>query len=232
LQWAPTIVERNGKYYFYFSGNNPKEGRITIGAAVADSPEGPFTAQPTAMIHNTERLTAIEAIDPMAFHDPQTGKYYLYWGNGRALFAELNDDMVSINWDTAGEFFRLQDYFEAPFIIFRNGLYHMTWSIDDTRNPTYRVGYATASTAIGPWTSHGIILHKDDSKGILGTGHQSIIRVPNTDDWYMAYHRFGIPNGDGKHRQTTIDRVTFNTNNGLMNAVTPTLESVKAHTIG
>ena len=42
--WAPTIIERDGKYYFYFSGHNAALNRKTIGVAVADSPEGPFTA--------------------------------------------------------------------------------------------------------------------------------------------------------------------------------------------
>lgn len=54
-----------------------------------------------------------------------------------------------------------------------------------------------------------MILQKDPSQGILGTGHSSIVNVPGTDDWYIAYHRFGMPGGDGTHRETTIDRLTF-----------------------
>ena len=80
--WAPTIIERGGKYYFYFSGHNAALNRKTIGVAVADSPTGPFTAQPQAMILNNEAVTSGQAIDPAAFHDPVSGKYYLYWGNG------------------------------------------------------------------------------------------------------------------------------------------------------
>jgi hypothetical protein len=34
------------------------------------------------MILNNESLTSGQAIDPGAFLDPKTGKYYLYWGNG------------------------------------------------------------------------------------------------------------------------------------------------------
>jgi beta-xylosidase len=167
----------------------------------------------------------------MAFHDPNTNKYYLFWGNGRALYAELNEDMVSINWDTLAEAKGLVDYFEAPFIVERNDMYHMTWSIDDTRNENYRVGYATAPSVNGPWTSHGIILSKNPDQGILGTGHQSIIRVPGTDEWYMAYHRFAIPDGDGKHRETTIDRLYFNADTGLIEPIIPTLQSVPAREV-
>ncbi len=71
--WAPTIIERDGKYWFYFSGHNPTYDRKTIGVAVADSPEGPFTAQPTAMITNGEAVTSGQAIDPAAFRDRRPG---------------------------------------------------------------------------------------------------------------------------------------------------------------
>ena len=67
-----------------------------------------------------------------------------------------------------------------------------------------------AASVNGPWTYRGVILSKDASQGILGTGHSSIIQVPGTDDWYIAYHRLGIPGGDGTHRETTIDRLYFN----------------------
>ncbi|RYO79360.1 hypothetical protein DL766_008218 [Monosporascus sp. MC13-8B] len=229
--WAPTIIERNGKYYFYHSGHSSADDSIAIGAAVADSPEGPFAAQPTPMIRNAERLTATVAIDPAVFRDPATGRHLLYWGNGRALHAELGDDMVSVDWDTLGEGAGLDDYFEAPFVVHRRGLYHMTWSIDDTRSEDYRVGYATAANATGPWASHGIILRKDPALGILGTGHQSIINVPGTDDWYIAYHRFAIPDGDGSHRVTAIDRLTFDPDTGLIQPVRPTLGNVEPQPI-
>ena len=82
----------------------------------------------------------------------------------------------------------------------------------------------------GPWTYRGVILQKDLSLGIKGTGHSSIINVPGTDDWYIAYHRFAMPGGDGNHRETTIDKLEFGAD-GLMKAVVPTLESVAPQTI-
>ena len=51
-------------------------------------------------------------------------------------------------------------------------------------------------------------------------------RCPGTDDWYIAYHRFGMPGGDGTHRETTIDRLSFAAD-GTMAKVVPTLTSVK-----
>jgi hypothetical protein len=229
--WAPTITERDGKYYFYHSGENPTYNHKTIGVAVADSPEGPFTAQPTAMITNTESVKTNQAIDPAAFKDPVTGKYYLFWGNGVPLYAELADDMVSLKSGSTRVISGLTDLREGLFVNYREGLYHLTYSIDDTGSENYRVGYATATSIDGPWTYHGLVLEKRPELGILATGHNSIVNVPGTDDWYMAYHRFMIPDGDGTHRETTIDRVYFDKETGLMKPVVPTLESVPAQTI-
>ena len=228
--WAPTIIERDGKYYFYFSGHNPTYNRKTIGVAVADSPMGPFVAQPTAMILNNEAVTSGQAIDPAAFHDPVSGKWYLGWGNGSPVLAELNDDMISIKAGTYQRINGLTNFREGVFFNYRDGLYHLTYAIDDTGSENYRVGYATATSMTGPWTYRGVILQKDLSLGIKGPGHSSIINVPGTDDWYIAYHRFAIPGGDGTHRETTIDKLEFGAD-GLMKPVVPTLESVAPQTI-
>ncbi|WP_161490311.1 family 43 glycosylhydrolase [Agromyces aureus] len=228
--WAPTIIERDGRYFFYFSGHNASLNRKTIGVAVADSPEGPFTAQPTAMILNNEAVTSGQAIDPAAFHDPVTGRYYLYWGNGSPVFAELSDTMTSLKSGTISAMSGLTSYREGSFMNYRDGIYHLTYAIDDTGSENYRVGYATSTSATGPWTYRGVILQKDLSLGIKGTGHSSIINVPGTDDWYIAYHRFAMPNGDGTHRETTIDKLTIGAD-GLFQTVQPTLTSVAPHPI-
>ncbi|KAM0351004.1 hypothetical protein ACHAPU_002782 [Fusarium lateritium] len=208
--WAPTFAARHGKYYFYHSGNNPsvEDGHKSIGAAVADHPEGPWKAQSKAMIAGTkdEPIVSNQAIDPAAFEDPESGKWYLYWGNGVPIVAELNDDMISLKAGTWHKISGLED--------FREGLFN------------YRVGYATADNPLGPWTYRGVILEKDVSLGILGTGHSSIINIPGTDEWYIAYHRFHIPDGGGYRRETTIDVLPIDKDTGLFSKVKPTLESV------
>ncbi|KAF5027507.1 hypothetical protein F66182_378 [Fusarium sp. NRRL 66182] len=229
--WAPTFAARDGKYYFYHSGNNPsvREGHKSIGVAVADHPEGPYKAQPEALIKGTEdeEVVSTQSIDPAAFQDPETGKWYLYWGSGLpAVVAELNDDMVSLKPGTWRELEGLDNFREGLFVNYRDGTYHLTYSIDDTRSEDYRVGYATASNPLGPWTYHGVILRKDPSLGILGTGHNSVLNIPGTDDWYIVYHRFQIPNGGGFRREVTIDKLLVDKDTGLFQPVKPTLESV------
>ncbi|MEU1511737.1 family 43 glycosylhydrolase [Streptomyces sp. NPDC005811] len=214
--WAPTIAEKNGKYYFYFCAD------ANIGVAVSDSPTGPFKDALGAPLLKAGQLSG-QMIDPAVFTDDD-GQSYLYWGNGHAYVAPLNADMTSI--DTA----QIKDitpsgYNEGSFVVKRKGTYYFMWSENDTRDENYRVAYATGSSPTGPWTKRGVILEKDASQGILGTGHHSVVQVPGTDDWYIAYHRFAIPGGDGTHRETTIDRMEFDAD-GLIEKVVPTLTSI------
>jgi beta-xylosidase len=219
--WAPTIAQHNGKYYFYFCAE------AKIGVAVGDSPTGPFTDSGKPLI--AKNPGGGQAIDPAVFID-HTGKPYLYWGNGNAYVVPLNDDMVSYDPAKITPITGLNDFREGMFMVERRGTYYLSWSIDDTRSEDYRVGYATAPSPTGPFTNHGLILSKDTKLGIKGTGHSSMLQVPGTDDWYIAYHRFGIPGGDGTHRETTIDKLTFN-RDGTIAPVVPTLESVKPERI-
>ncbi|WP_436521173.1 family 43 glycosylhydrolase [Actinoplanes sp. HUAS TT8] len=227
--WAPTIASRGGKYYFYFSGglasgNTAKQ----LGVAVADNPAGPFTdalGKPLVAAGNYSG----QMIDSAVFTDDD-GKSYLYWGNGNSYQVPLNDDMVSFD-PALVKTYHPAGYNEGSFVIKRNGTYYFMWSENDTRSADYRVAYATGSSPTGPWSDRiGVILSKDTSLGILGTGHHSVVRAPNSDDWYVAYHRFAMPGGDGTHRETTIDRLTFDAT-GRINPVVPTLESVDPVTV-
>ncbi|GAQ65099.1 family 43 glycosylhydrolase [Streptomyces scabiei] len=219
--WAPAMEERNGKYYFYFCAD------ANIGVAVSDSPTGPFKDALGKPLLKAGTLPG-QMIDPAVFTDDD-GKSYLYWGNGRAYVVPLNDDMVS--FDSA----KISDitpsgYNEGTFVIKRKGTYYFMWSENDTRDENYRVAYATGSSPTGPWTKRGVILEKDLSLGVKGPGHHSVVHVPGTDDWYIAYHRFAIPGGDGTHRETTIDKLEFDAD-GLLKKVVPTLESIDPVTI-
>ncbi|MFI2433721.1 family 43 glycosylhydrolase [Streptomyces sp. NPDC018693] len=221
--WAPAIAERDGKYYFYFCAEQQ------IGVAVADSPAGPFKdALGRPLVAKGGSLSG-QMIDPAVFTDDD-GQAYLYWGNGRGYVVPLNDDMVSYDASRIEEI-TPDDFREGSFVIKRNGTYYFMWSEDDTRSENYHVAYATGPSPLGPWTKRGTILSKRPEYGILATGHHSVVNAPGTDDWYVVYHRFalngpGRPGGDGMHRETTIDRMTFAAD-GTIEPVVPTLESIR-----
>jgi glycosyl hydrolase family 43/aBig family protein/concanavalin A-like lectin/glucanase superfamily protein len=218
--WAPTATEKNGKYYFYFSAQQ------SIGVAVSDSPLGPFVDSGKPFVDKAN-YQGRQQIDPAVFTDDD-GKSYLYWGNGAAYVVPLNADMVSYDQAKVKQINGLTDFREGMFMTKRNGMYHLTWSIDDTGSENYRVGYAVVSDPLATTVQNkGVILSKRPELGILGTGHHSIVQVPETGEWYIAYHRFGIPGGDGTHRETTIDKLVFGAD-GTITPVVPTLESVPA----
>lgn len=216
--WAPAAIEKNGKYYVYFCAD------AKIGVAVADSPTGPFRdaiGKPLVAANPDGG----QAIDPAVFTDDD-GQSYLYWGNGNAYVVPLNADMTSFDPAKVKRLTGLTGFREGLFVHKRQGTYYLSWSIDDTRSENYRVGYATMTSPLGAGlVNRGEILTKDPSLGILGTGHHSVVQVPGTDDWYIAYHRFAIPGGDGTHREVTIDRLLHNAD-GTIAPVVPTLESV------
>ncbi|MEU5276962.1 family 43 glycosylhydrolase [Streptomyces asoensis] len=219
--WAPTIAEKNGKYYFYYCAD------ANIGVAVSDSPTGPFKDALGKPLLKAGQYSG-QMIDPAVFTDDD-GRSYLYWGNGHAYVVPLGDDMVSFDAAQVTDI-TPSGYNEGSFVVKRRGTYYFMWSENDTRDENYRVAYATGPSPTGPWTKRGVILEKDLSLGIKGTGHHSVVQVPGTDDWYIAYHRFAIPGGDGTHRETTVDRMEFDAD-GLIEKVVPTLTSIDPVTV-
>jgi arabinoxylan arabinofuranohydrolase len=220
--WAPCIIEKKikGKYkYFYYFSAAQK-----IGVAVADEPTGPFVDSGKALIDfRPEGVKGGQEIDPDVFTDPKTGKSYLYWGNGYMAAAELNEDMVSIKKNTLKVMTPDSSFREAIYVFFRKGLYYFLWSEDDTRSENYRVRYATSTSPMGPLNipKDNLILVKDPSQGIYGTGHNSVLQIPGKDEWYMVYHRFSKPNGilmgdpAGFHREVAMDRMEFNADGSI-----------------
>ncbi|MDP9794388.1 beta-xylosidase [Catenuloplanes nepalensis] len=199
--WAPAAIEKNGRYYLYFCAEK------AIGVAVADSPAGPFRDALGKPLIAADAYPH-QMIDPMVLTDGD-GRSYLYWGQGASYQVPLHDDMVSFDPDQV-RVYTPEGYNEASFVIERDGVYYLMWSENDTRSADYRVAYAVSGHPLGPWSDRrGVILAKDEARGILGTGHHSVARAPGTDDWYIAYHRFAIPGGDGTHRETAIDRLHF-----------------------
>lgn len=242
--WAPCIIEKkvNGqwKYFFYYSGHNPKNNRKAIGVAVANHPAGPFTDLGHPLVNQLPKgVRGGQQIDVDVFHDPVSGNDYLYWGNGYMAGAKLGADMMSIDTTTVTVMTpqggSLQDYAyrEAPYVFYRNGLYYFLWSVDDTGSPNYHVAYGTSSSPLGPIrvASQPVVLIQDPANGIFGPAHNSVLQLPGKDEWYMVYHRINAnyldrDRGPGFHRQVCIDQMFFNPD-GTIQPVKPTNTGVK-----
>ena len=233
--WAPCIEEKKidgkYKYFFYYSANPTTNKGKQIGVAVADSPTGPFTDLGKPIITSSPTGRG-QQIDVDVFTDPVSGKSYLYWGNGYMAGAELNDDMLSIKEETTvvltpkGGTLQTYAYREAPYVIYRKGIYYFFWSVDDTGSPNYHVVYGTAQSPLGPIevAKEPIVLIQNPKEEIYGPAHNSILQVPGKDKWDIVYHRINknhLNDGPGWHREVCIDRMEFNPD-GTIKQVIPT----------
>ncbi|SNR44746.1 family 43 glycosylhydrolase [Flavobacterium sp. ov086] len=232
--WAPCIVEKkiNGKYkYFYYFTAAQK-----VGVASSDNPTGPFKDSGKALINTRpEGVKDGQEIDPDVFTDPKTGKSYLYWGNGYMAVAELNADMISIK-NGSTKVIKVDNTFrEGTYVIYRKGTYYFLWSEDDTRSPNYKVRYGISKSPLGPIEipENNIVIQGIPNQGIYATGHNSVLQIPNKDEWYITYHRFSYPTGikmgdaAGFHREVCIDKLEFNPD-GTIKQVIPTHTGINA----
>ncbi|GAA4306859.1 hypothetical protein GCM10023163_32230 [Aestuariibaculum suncheonense] len=236
--WAPAIIEKkinnNYQYFYYFSGN---AGTKQIGVAVAEDPLGPFIDSGTPLISALPSgVNSGQLIDGDVFEDPVSGKNYFYYGNGFMAVAELNEDMMSIKPNSSqvitpvGGNLTTYAYREGAYVFYREGLYYFLWSVDDTGSANYHVAYGTSTSPLGPITvaEQPIVIRQDASNRIYGTGHNSILQIPDRDEWYIVYHRINadyLNTDPGIHREICIDRLYFN-EDGSINEVSPTRRGI------
>ncbi len=249
--WAPAIEAKDGKYYFYYCGRVASqytslygEGKA-IGVAYASSPNGPYTALDAPILYPKMLESANigfsgQVIDPSVFTDDD-GSSYLLFGNGSAAVVKLNKNMTSVDKSTFRLLTGLDGFRESVAVFKRNGIYYYTWSCDDTGSENYCVNWGYSKSIDGDIKSKGTFLSKNADIGILGTGHQSILYIPESDKCFIAYHRFYTPLSQvgsdfGCNRETCIDEVTFK--KGLstlipdsINSVSPTYEGTGAFDI-
>jgi tRNA U34 5-methylaminomethyl-2-thiouridine-forming methyltransferase MnmC len=196
--WAPAVVFRNNKYYFYYTAETK------IGVAVGNTPIGPFTDIGTPLI-GTDPYTD-DIIDANVFVDDDGQAYIYYGGSGksRMVVRKLNSDMVTLA--TGPTDITPPNYTEGPYMVKRKGIYYMMYSNGAWFNDTYNVQYSTSNSPMGPWTYRGKVLSSNSED--KGPGHHGVLKMGNCDEYYIIYHRY--ENGSSGDRKIAIDRMYFN----------------------
>jgi beta-xylosidase len=234
--WAPAIVKKDNQYFLFFSANDiqskQRNGQADdtlggIGIAVADNPAGPFKDFLGKPLINKFYNNA-QPIDQYVFKD-KDGQYYIFYGGwGRCNVGKLNENftgLIPFSDSMLVKEITPKGYVEGPTMFIRNGKYYLMWSEGGWTNGTYKVAYAVSDNVLGPFERKATILEAD--KGVAtGAGHHSVINIPNTDEWYIVYHRRPIPNLGRDHRVVCIDRLFFDADGGIKN-VKMTFEGVK-----
>lgn len=208
--WAPSIIEKEGKYYLYFSINNIPHGGNPGGicVAVADSPAGPYGR---AEIIISEIINGAQPIDQFVFRDDD-GTYYMYYGGWKHCnMMKMGTDLKSfIPFDDGSMVKEVtpENYVEGPFMLKKDGKYYFMWSEGNWTKDDYCVAYAIADSPFGPFERRGKILESDPQIG-TGAGHHSVIKGSGKNEWYIVYHRHPIGATNGNHRVSCIDRLYF-----------------------
>lgn len=227
--WAPGVITKDGKYYFFFAANDVHEGEVGgIGVSVSDKPEGPYKDLLGRPLINVIANGA-QPIDQFVFRDDD-GTYYMYYGGWRHCnVVKLKDDFSGLIPFSCDEIFKEitpQGYVEGPVMFKRNGKYYFMWSEGGWGGPDYRVAYAIADNPIGPFERLGVILQQD-SEVATGAGHHSVMNIPGTDEWYIVYHRRPLTETSANSRVTCIEKMIFD-ESGFILPVKITNEGVEA----
>lgn len=227
--WAPDVTQaKDGKYYLYYC--QPVE----IFGAWASSPVGPWTAllpEGEPVVRNF-LVPNVITLDGQTFKDDD-GQLYMFWGtwgiypNHGCGVGLLNPDMKSFAQLAQIPNTVAKDFFEAPFMFKRNGIYYLTYSSGRCEDDTYRVQYAMSKTGpMGPFVygKNNPVLVTNADGSVHGPGHQSVLQEGN--DFYLIYHRHNNPHsGGGYHRQVAADKLVFDAE-GNIEKLVPTHEGI------
>jgi GH43 family beta-xylosidase len=224
--WAPEVSYYNGVFYLYYSVGD--EATMQIRVATAPHPEGPFidsghrlTPEPFAidphiagdhagnryLFYATDFLNhshigtgtvRARLQDPFTLAEaavPVTRAKYEW-----QVYHPNRPEKGGVRWHTV----------EGPFVLHHKGIYYQMFSGGNWQNPSYGVSYAISPTLDNPqeWEqaadgTHVLpILRSLPEQGIIGPGHNSVVRGPDNRQWYCIYHRWAA---DGSGRQMAID---------------------------
>tara|TARA_R110002020_G_scaffold108281_2_gene251108 strand:+ start:104119 stop:105078 length:960 start_codon:yes stop_codon:yes gene_type:complete len=229
--WAPSIIEKDNKYYLFFGANDIQSDKELggIGVAVSDSPKGPFKDYLGKPLIG-KFYNGAQPIDQFVFKDVD-GKFYLYYGGwGHCNVAQLNDNFTGFIPFKDGSTFKEitpKSYVEGPFMFVKDKKYYFMWSEGGWTGPDYSVAYAMADSPFGPFKRVDKILEQDPEIA-TGAGHHSVIHRTNSDDYYIVYHRRPLDESDRNSRETCIDKMYFD-ENGFIKPIKITKEGVKSN---
>ena len=221
--WAPECYELGGKYVLLYSANwkdNPTQAleNYRIGAAVADTPVGPFVEVSDRPIFDP----GYPIIDANLYQEG--GRYYLYYS--RCCYehnvdgleeswiygVELKPDFSGVigepvlllrpeqPWEGRSAAATGRRWNEGSFLMKAGDRYLMTYSGNFFGGPDYAVGYAVGETPLGPFVKADENPILERYGDVTGTGHSCMLHSPE-GQLLICYH--------GRTEKTGQDRVGF-----------------------
>lgn len=216
--WAPSMVEKDGYYYFAFCADQQ------IGVAVCATPMGAYRdllGRPLVAKEDYD----FQTIDPAFFKDGD-GKIYLAFGQGRCMISELELTPTSARF--LGETVCLSDmlysqssvnyppevksiYNEAPDLIKIGDRYLLSWAVYDVADYRYGVRYAWGARPMGPYVmpldfDHDNMLLQG-RHDITGCGHACVVEYRG--EYYIVYGRHCRDRVRSRGREMCCEKIVF-----------------------
>lgn len=212
--WAPELHLVGDQYVAYFTTVNGANV-LSIGAAAASDPLGPYAEMPGPLVEHP--LGVIDA----TYVEDSGARYLIYKidGNSQGMatpmfIRQLGEDglgfvgepvQVLVNDPNSWE----GGVVEAPWVVARDGFFYMFYS-GNVYDHRYRTGVARSASVLGPYEKLGptILANNEDW---VGPGHGSVIPVGGLD--YFVYHAWrnagnGMQDNDGG-RKVLVDRIVY-----------------------
>ena len=212
--WAPEVTYDNGLFYLYYSVGNEEHMQIRV--AVAEQPGGPFTDRGHRLTQEEFAIDAhvyqgedgarylFYATDFLEHTHIGTGAVmdrlvdpFTLAGEPRPVARASFDWQVyhpqriekgGVRWHTV----------EGPFVLNRKGRFYLMFSGGNWQNPGYGVAYALSDNleTSEEWQQvcdglHRLpVLRSLPEQGIIGPGHNSVVRGPDNRQLFCVYHRW------------------------------------------
>jgi arabinan endo-1,5-alpha-L-arabinosidase len=198
LTWAPDVSQRaDGRFLLYYTARSRAVGRQCLGAALATSPLGPFTAV------GTQPLVCNGAeggdIDASSFTDTTGRRYLLYKDDGNAIgqptslwLQPVAADGITLQGARV-ELLRSgrpeeAGIIEAPALTRVGGRYVLFYSLGGYGGDGYQTSYATATALTGPYTKayRSLVTTATVDGVVRGPGGADVVREAGGD--HLVFH--------------------------------------------
>ncbi len=197
--WAPDVSAASaGRYLMYVVMASASPALQCIGVAASSSPSGPFKPVGNGPLVCPKGEGG--AIDPSTFVDTDGTRYLLWKNDGNCCGLDTWLHMAPLSRDglaLAGPATKLVkqtagwegSVVEAPVLVKHGSHYVLFYSANSYAGEAYAIGYATASSATGPYRKHPVpLLSTSSSKGrFTGPGGQDVVTGPDGHD-LLVFH--------------------------------------------
>lgn len=234
--WAPQVIERNGKFYFYVPAHSKISGGMAIGVAVADNIDGPYIDPLGKPLYEDGKW---DHIDPTVWIDDD-GQAYIAWGNPKYYSAKLSEDMIHLASEVKCDA-TVKRYTEGPWLhkqrsLTKQEIKQMKLSKKELKASAWGkwfliyaaggvpecIAYSESDSPQGPWNYVGEIMPQtNDTKSF--TNHSGIIEYKGHN--YFFYHTGWLPGGGGFGRSACVEEFQWQ-RDGRLPQIKPTREGV------